>query len=339
MLENSVLTNESIKEIVKNNYNISITNVEKINRGSANIYKLDDKYILKEFTSDRNLQSIIKEYNVITHLVSKGLRVPAYVETIEGNCYTTCEGRIIILQIYLEGYTLENNTGNYQKTIESAKLLGALINALEDYSIDNDYNEWIDSDGLLNSIVKLETLKGKIKNDNPKRSMILDDIETKINICQKLLESKEELFTDIQNVTMKTCHGDYSVQQLIFNDELGTAIIDFETVKKMPFIWEVIRSYSYIDEKCKNGQFNLDTFIEYVKKVGEYVKFSEYDLKYMPYIYILQLVGSTFGYKQYNEDYTKTSLLDFAIFRTNLCRYLYENLENMSLKLLEISDK
>ena len=46
-------------------------------------------------------------------------------------------------------------------------------------------------------------------------------------------------------------HGDYSVQQLIYNDNSKTTVIDFETAKKLPIIWEVLRSYSYIDEEAK----------------------------------------------------------------------------------------
>lgn len=74
--------------------------------------------------------------------------------------------------------------------------------------------------------------------------------------------------------------------------------------------------------------------IEPVNK--EYINLTKEDLKYMPYIYILQLVGSTFGYKQYNNDYTKTGLLNFALFRTNLCIYLYNNLDVISSRLLEL---
>jgi len=46
-------------------------------------------------------------------------------------------------------------------------------------------------------------------------------------------------------------------------------------------------------------------------------------------------VGSTFGYKEYNNDYTQTELLNFAFFRTNLCKFLYDNLEKIGQKLSE----
>ena len=37
--------------------------------------------------------------------------------------------------------------------------------------------------------------------------------------------------------------------------------------------------------------------------------------------------------KQYNDDYEKKGLLEFALFRTNLCRYLYNNSKEISTRL------
>ena len=49
----------------------------------------------------------------------------------------------------------------------------------------------------------------------------------------------------------------------------------------------------------------------------------------------MQLIGSTFGYREYNKDYSQKDLLKFALFRTNLCRSLYANLDKISESLLE----
>ena len=47
----------------------------------------------------------------------------------------------------------------------------------------------------------------------------------------------------------------------------------------------------------------------------------------------MQLASSTYGYKEYIEDCSQKDLLDFAFFRTKLCRDLYENKELISSKL------
>ena len=94
-----------------------------------------------------------------------------------------------------------------------------------------------------------------------------------------------------------------------------------------------MRSYSYIDKEAKNGNLNLNTLVDYVKEFSKYVKLNEYDLKYVAKIYLIQIASSPFGYKQYNDNYEKTGLLEFALFRTNLCRYLYKNSDEISLRL------
>lgn len=332
MLENSILNEKLIKKIILDNYGLNINEVKHLDRGSANIYILDNKYVLKEFNQDREVDKILKEYNVISHLAKKGLRVPEYILTKDNKCYVMYEKHIIILQLFLEGYTIENNTGENYHINESAIVLGRLSKALEDFEPINKEYKFDTKEDLEESIGKLKKLIDEINNDNPYKERFINVLNKKIEICEKLMEFD---FSELKKVTLKVCHGDYSVQQLIYNEKLGTAVIDFEIIKYMPIDWEIIRSYSYVD-KCVDGKFNLDTFLNYVKTIKEYINLTKEDLKYMPYIYILQLVGSTFGYKQYNNDYTKTGLLNFALFRTNLCTYLYNNLDVISNRLLEL---
>lgn len=49
-------------------------------------------------------------------------------------------------------------------------------------------------------------------------------------------------------------HGDYSIQQLIYNEGKLATVIDFETAKKMPIVWEIVRSYSYVDKNAEDGK-------------------------------------------------------------------------------------
>ena len=166
---------------------------------------------------------------------------------------------------------------------------------------------------------------------NLNREKFEKDLQDKINMSKDLLNNFD--FEIIKKMTIMNSHGDYSVQQLIYNDNSKTTVIDFETAKKLPIIWEVLRSYSYIDEEAKNGELNIDTLVEYVKEFAKYVQLNEYDLKYAAQLYLIQIVSSPFGYKQYNDDYEKKGLLEFALFRTNLCRYLYNNSKEISTRL------
>ena len=336
-IQNSNLNEDTIKRILEDNYNIETSKVTKIDRGTANIFEVqskEKKYILKEFSEGRSEDSVIKETNIINFLKDRNIKVPVYIKSTQGNFYIKFENRIIIVQEYVDGYTMENNTGDYNKTIESATILGKMTKELKDYTgleEDGIIEKWFSKESLENGITKILDLKSKLNADNPYKSIFEKDLEDKINMSKDLIENFK--FDIIQKLTIMNSHGDYSVQQLIYNEKEETTVIDFETAKKLPIIWEVMRSYSYIDKEAKNGNLNLNTLVDYVKEFSKYVKLNEYDLKYAAKIYLIQIVSSPFGYKQYNDNYEKTGLLEFALFRTNLCRYLYKNSDEISLRL------
>lgn len=336
-IQKSNLDEITIKRILKDNYEINVLKTEEINRGTANIFKIttkENKYILKEFSEGRTEESVIKETKIINFLKNKNIKVPVYIRTINNSFYIKFENRIVILQEYIDGYTMENNTGDYNKTIESATILGKLTKELkvyEDLGEDGIIAKWFSKDSLEKGIAKIEDLKNRLNDDNPYKDRFIKDLEEKIKMSKDLMDNFD--FDIIRKMTIMNTHGDYSVQQLIYSEKNETTVIDFETAKKLPIIWEVMRSYSYIDKAAKDGELNIDTLVAYVKEFTQYVELNEYDLKYAAQIYLLQIVSSPFGYKQYNEDYSKTGLLEFALFRTNLCRYLYKHSNEISLRL------
>ena len=175
----------------------------------------------------------------------------------------------------------------------------------------------------------MEDLKNNIKKDNIYKEQIQKDINYRIKILKEMEENFD--FSIIQKLTMLNSHGDFCSQQLIYRDNKEPVIIDFKKAKKMPIVWEVIRSYSYIDK-----EFNIEHLVDYFKEFIKYIQLNQYDLEYASYIYLIQLAGSTYGYKEYNEDFDQKELLQFAFYRTNLCKILYENLEKISLKLKKL---
>lgn len=328
MIEETVfLNNEEIINFVKKNYALEVTNVKKIDRGSANIYSLNnDKYVLKEFQSKYTKEEVEKEIAVINHLKKCGIQVPVYIETLSKEYNCVYKERIIIIQEFIEGETLNNNEGNYQQTIECAEIYGKIVSALDSLSIplpSSDISEWYSKESSDASIKKHEDLLFMLDESDETDLKIKKDIEEKIQMIKIIRNTLE--FSEMSNLTIKNTHGDYNLLQFIYKDGKVAAIIDFVSACKMPIVWELIRSYSYIDADAKDGEFNLDTFVEYVKTFNKYIKLNKYDIKYMSYIYLIQILNSSFGYKQYIYDHSKKSLLNFGYLRTNICRYLFNN--------------
>lgn len=336
MIEKTVFECESeIINKVKEIYGIEIRIVKKVNRGSANIYELDNqKYILKEFQSKYTKAKIEKEISVIKHLSKKKINVPEYIKCLDGKYSFDYKNRIIIMQKFIEGYTIEPNTGDYKKTLESAKYLGKIVNALEDFTYELPINKIIyTNQDLEKSVEKYKTIISQLNHENEIDNKIIKDLKAKIDMINNI-STKIDLY-NFNKLTYKNTHGDYSVMQFIYKNDKINAIIDFVSACNMPIVWEVIRSYSYIDENAKSGVFDIDIFVCYVKEFCKYVKLNKYDIENMVNIYLLQILTSNYGYKQFLNDRNNCSLLEFAFFRTNICRYLYKNESIITERLMQ----
>ena len=234
-IQASNLNGQIIKDLLNKNYGIQIIGAEKINRGTANIFKVesnDKVYILKEFSEGRTEESVIKETNIINFLKKKGINVPVYIKSKQNSFYIKFENRIIILQEYIDGYTMENNTGDYKKTIESAVILGKITQALKDYDgleENGIIEKWFSKESLEKGIRKMEDLISKLNPDNLYRKTFKKDLQDKINMSKDLIKNFD--FEIIKKMTIMNSHGDYSVQQLIYKDNGETTVIDFETAK------------------------------------------------------------------------------------------------------------
>ena len=334
MIEKTVFNDKTIKKVIKENYNIDVTNIEKLERGSANLYSLNNnQYILKEFQSKYTQSEINKEIAIINHLKNDGMLVPEYIITLEKQYSFIYEGKIVILQKFIDGYTMESNTGTYEQMLESARELGKIVKSLTTFSVElpiTDVTTWYSFETINESIQKHKELIKKASGEYKEK--IVKDLNDKISMLENIKNNID--FKEMKYVTCMNTHGDYSVLQFIYNETKIKAIIDFVSACKMPIIWEVIRSYSYIDKDAKNGEINIDNLVDYVKEFNKYVKLNKFDIKYMPYVYLIQLLTSTFGYKQYINNHSNKALLEFGFFRTELCKNLYTNAELISKRLI-----
>lgn len=342
MVEKTEFTEDTIKSEVKKHYGMKINDIKVVNGGSANIYKLTsdkgDKYILKEFQSKFSGKTILKEINIINFLRDKGLSVPEYVTCLDGKQYFEYNDKTVIIQKFIDGSTQGNYSGSEEQMLESAKYLGIIVNALEDYPYDDMFGcniEKYTSDEIIDkSIAKHENLIPLAEEDEAHGAEIVKDLKDKIEMLKEV--KNDGTFKKATNVTIKKTHGDYNVLQFIYDDKGKIkAVIDFVNAGEMPIVWEIARSYNYIDKDCKNGEFNIDHLVMYVKEYLKYLKLNKDDLKYLPYVYLVQVLSSTYGYKEYLKN-GNLDLLRFGKERTNICRYLMKNAKEISERLLEI---
>lgn len=176
----------------------------------------------------------------------------------------------------------------------------------------------------------METLKiAEAKNDEN----IIKDIEYRIS----LLKSINKVDIEMNKLTCKNTHGDYSINQTICGQNSINGIIDFTSACIHPICWEVIRSYSIADSECADGNINVENLKRYIEKFLEYGKLNNYDLKLMPYLYFYQLLFPDY-YRQYylSDNPNRQLLIDNANFSTKLCKWFELNIDNLSDELIKI---
>lgn len=324
MIEKRLLNKTKIRKLFRDEYSLNAKNIELVSSGSAEIYKIDNEYILKLFQSKYTKKEILKEVKVINYLKKKNIPVPTYVKTNKNDYVVKIENRFLIVQYYIDGKTKDKFEGTIDEIKECGYLHGLIVKSLLGYK-----NVQIDKMDWYNKKENIAKIKKIIKMGNNK--LIKEDLNKKISMIENLNYD----FKDIDKITFYTSHGDFSYLQFIYDNDGVKAIIDFIKVKKLAIVWEIIRSFTYMDKDAKNGIINVDNLVLYVKEFMKLVPLSKTDLEYMPYIYLSQLLRSTYGYKEYYLNKNKEAL-QFAHFRTNLCEYLYKNAEIISKKLGEL---
>ena len=341
MIEESTFFEKDIYKQVLENYNIKVSNIENITNGSANIYKLfsgEDAYILKEFQSKYGEEDVLREIKAIQYLSNKSsIPLPEFIKCKDGNVYFKHKGRTVIMQKFIEGNVCNKNEGGHSELLESAHYLGKIIKYFEGMEIEDSINvtDWYSKDEIEKVTKKYDEILKKTENTEIDIK-IKEDIIFKKELLLNLY--KEINFSEMEQITHKISHGDYNCLQFIYDENNKIkAILDFIKVKKLPIVWEIARSYSYIDKDAKNGEINILNLVEYTKEVSKVIKLSENDLKYLPYVYLIQLARSTFGYEEYFKNVkNKEELLNFAFYRTNICRDLSKKAKEISKRLLEL---
>ena len=144
-----------------------------------------------------------------------------------------------------------------------------------------------------------------------------------------------------RNVTFTPTHGDYTACQLICDKGVIKAVIDFSSAGCIPAVWEIMRSYIQSGGVSRSSSnLDIEDFSGYVKEYMKYAPLTERDLEAMPYIYLFQLAQSSYGYKEYliTKSENKDALLDFAFWRTDVCREIYRKAKDIS-ETIQLNNK
>lgn len=281
-----------------------------------------EKYALKQMNSETNLEN---EYELIDHLISKGIRVPKIYRTISGSHIVSDNVLQYILYEFIEGTVIELNTAPDWFLTKSAQTLGQIQNALKDYEhlppigFGQDFfskEKYIKGEKyILNKLKQAEE-----KNDS---SLIIA-----LNERLKHIKRVSCFEFDCNKLTYVITHGDFYINQTIVrNGELVT--LDWTHPGYLLACFEVLMSYTYAAPECKNGVIDIAKFTPYLSEYLKYapVILNSYDLKMMPYFLYHYCIFCSFTppYDDLPEDYFKIANLT-----DNLANWLYDNVDYLS---------
>ena len=162
----------------------------------------------------------------------------------------------------------------------------------------------------------------------------------------KMAESARRRVDAIRSVAMRgipdfpftfaNTHGDYSVLQVVCSDSSIQAVVDFARASYLPVVWEIIRSFSYLDAGCRDGGIEPAALRKYVAEFEELVPLNEHDKAHMVDLYAYQLAPGTIGFRQVLDAKSpaQEELIEFACWRTDLSETLISRRDELIEALL-----
>ena len=338
-IEKSVFDQDKMQSFLLKEYGFHLHAVQHLPMGSANCYKIsctEGTYFFKEYQKSFQIQDVKRETELVDFLYAKGFPAARFIRTITGESCILFEKHVISIQEYLEGESYLNDLP-HELLKESAKYLGILHSMLKDYPMESSLDEkWAESISVESVNKKYDRLIRALEEEksDPKYSRIKEDFLFK----KEFFGHIEDMKKYFSGITYTPSHGDYTACQLICDGNQVTAVIDFSSAAKLPAIWEIMRSYIQAGA-CREGKvFDIEDFAHYVKEYMKYAPLTKRDLEAMPYVYLFQLSRSAYGYEEYLIDKTENrdALLDFALWRTDICREVYKKADAISEALLRL---
>ena len=334
-LEHSAFSGDELISFVNTHYGLKITSQQKLSLGSANCFRLSDvetSYFLKEFQSGVSEEDVRAEADLLVNLRERGIPVASFIPTREGEWVISHRSHAICLQEYVEGTTYGYDDFPPRLMLTLARTLGQLHVAMRDMELPSHRDaNWAASYRGAESAAQYDALltAAERMRGDAKYSQIVAELQYKKELAFRC----EDYARFYEGITYCPTHGDFQGCQTIWESDHLRAIIDFSSAKRLPAVWEVMRSYVQSSSYSRaTARIDLDGMQAYVGEYLRHASLTERDLRAMPYVYLFQLAKSKFGYPQYlqSDSPDRVGLLAFAHWRTQMCREVEARAEEIA---------
>lgn len=324
-LERSVLTEQDARTLLRAHYGLQPVDLTKLAMGTANCYKVraeNGYFFLKEFPSSFSPEDARRESSLLEHLAKRSFPVARILPTVENAPYFQHNSHVFCLQEFIEGRTFGYDDFPEELLPLLAQTLGRLHCVLRGYPLSYfREDKWFDPYPAEEMQAEYLSLLSIVSEKDRFAARIRDDLSYKSGLVLRCAEH----LPLCRGVTFTASHGDFQGCQLICEGDRLKAVTDFSAANMLPAVWEVMRSFTQSSQVCRDtARIDPDALAAYVREYMRFSPLSRDDLRAMPYVYLLQLARSKYGYPQYlrGELNENSGLLHFAFWRTDICRDL-----------------
>ena len=330
--DNVYMKQLDIGKVLWRHFNMQVFKCQILPDTSSNVYYLETNrgiFALKEYPAGTALETIELEIEVCAFLSVKGYAVPKHLPDVSGRKIIGFERHYFTVYPWIAGCRQSFHSGTHTQSLQCAELYGRLVRSLEGFPIQLKRKAAFDrSDKAVDkSMQEHEEISSVLKNDPVKR-----ELQTKI---QFLYELKEEKWEGFELITWKNSHGDYSSYQILFEGEFISGLLDFTSVKHMPVIYELFRSFLYIRRGFEDGFPDMREFAEYLKCYEKYEKLNVYDIQFAVRCYYLRILKTVFGYEQYALNPENVRYLHLGQDLYKQCVIIHDNESKLTEQLCE----
>lgn len=328
------MENELIKVAIKYYYDLDVDKIEKIGHSSTDCYVIicnNKKYFVKVFDKHKETSKIQQEYYLLKILKENGFLVPEIIRAKNKEIYIGFSEYYMFIEKYLSGYSCAELDISDDILLKSSTLLGKMHRLLNNkYDDENKEYYWnnpnIEDERIfLNSVVEAINRE---KADERIR-LLRASVENKQNKIYRL----KEMSNMFHGITYLMSHGDYSKRNLLCDSSNNIMIVDFSDSGVFSASCELIRSYFYSTESCKNGKiFDYDLFYKYIEAYSNEFRLDDKDIELMPYLFLYQILISRYGYKEYLQSKDK-KLIDYIKWKDNILFFLENNADAIVKKI------
>ena len=331
---------EQLKMRLYKFYGIEIEEMERSELGAGSLTYFvqagQTKYVVK-YASDNAMNHPELEPMVCEKLLENGIPACEFIRNKMGKVLSMDEmGRRFHVQKFIEGqvYGYNEVPVAYQK--ESAQMLAKIHLALKDLEglpegIGKNFFAYRTPEKTLSSYEN--SLKIAIENGEAR-------CERDIRRNMEVLKKFPEHHFDYSKFTSGNTHGDYQVSQIIWNKKQIAGVIDWTCACTHPYIWEVVRSYVFMAPECKNGEINIEAFVNYIKEYSRLLPLNRYDIENAGNLFYYFLAVCDF-YGQYYQAHSRNRniYLEQAQLSAKLLLWFEHNLAKLNVCLSKMLSK